>query len=131
MPKEIGDVIGYTCGERLDHFIHDIVSYSLGKDIVEMSPPVAKALKDMRSFMFEAVYQNPIAKAEEHKAEDLVKTLYHHYISHVDQLPDEYKMLMDRGDSLNQVVCDYISSMTDHFAISRYEDLYIPKSWHG
>lgn len=131
VPKEIGEVLGFTTRERLDSFIHDIVSYSFDKGIVEMSPPVAKALKDMRSFMFEAVYQNPIAKAEEHKAEDLIKTLYFHYIMHVDQLPEEYKLMLDNGTALNQVVCDYISSMTDHFAISKYEDLYIPKSWHG
>lgn len=131
VPKEIGEVLGYTTRERLDSFIHDIVNYSFGKGIVEMSPDVAKALKSMRAFMFEAVYQNPIAKAEEHKAEDLIKTLYHHYINHIDELPEEYKTLMNFGTTRNQAVCDYISSMTDHYAISKYEDLYIPKSWHG
>lgn len=131
VPREIGEVLGYTTRERLDNFIHDIVSYSFDKGIVQMSPVVADALKKMRAFMFEAVYQNPIAKAEEHKAEDLIKTLYHHYISHIDELPSEYKELMNFGATRNQVVCDYISSMTDHYAISRYEDLYIPKSWHG
>lgn len=129
VPRDIGAVIGYTTKDRLDSFIHDIVSYSAGKDIVSMSPSVEKALKDMRNFMFGAVYQNPIAKAEECKAEDLVKTLYNHFVTHKDGLPEEYKIFMDRGDSLERVTCDYISSMTDHFAIRLYEELYIPKSW--
>ena len=79
--------------------------------------------------MFRAVYQSPIAKAEEHKAEKLVQTLFHHYIKNSNELPDEYKRLMESGDSLERVVCDYVGSMTDHYAIAMYEEIYIPKSW--
>ena len=131
VPKEIGEVLGYTTRERLDSFIHDIVSYSIGKDDVSMSPEVAEALKKMRNFMFESVYQSPIAKAEEHKAEALVETLFLHYIKHKDQLPAEYLTLLDKGENLERVVCDYVGAMTDHYAIAQYEELYIPKSWHG
>ena len=131
VPKDIGEVLGYTIRERLDTFIHDIVSYSIDKNEVSMSPEVAEAMKRMRTFMFENVYQSPIAKAEEHKAETLVKTLFMHFIKYKDQLPMEYLQLCDKGQPLERVVCDYISSMTDHYAISLYEELYIPKSWHG
>lgn len=129
VPKEIGDVIGYTTRERLDHFIHDIVSYSLDKNDISMSPEVAEAMKKMRLFMFERVYQSPIAKAEEHKAETLVETLFHHFVSHKDEMPTEYLILLDNGDPIERVVCDYVGAMTDHYAISKYEELYIPKSW--
>jgi len=129
VPSYIGDVIGYTTKDRLDCFIHDIVSYSLGKNEISMSPEVFSAFKKMRQFMFENVYQSPIAKAEEHKAESLVKTLFQHYIKNKDELPAEYKKLMDNGDTLERVVCDYVGSMTDHFAIAMYEEIYIPKSW--
>lgn len=129
VPKEIGEVIGYTTRERLDNFIHDIVSYSIDKDDISMSPEVEKAMKKMRNFMFERVYQSPVAKAEEHKAEKLIKTLFHHYMSHRDELPNEYQCLLEKGDLLEVVVCDYIGSMTDHYAVSKYEELYIPKNW--
>ena len=131
VPKEIGEVIGFTTRERLDSFIHDIVSYSYEKNEVSMSPDVAMAMKRMRNFMFENVYQSPIAKAEEHKAESLVETLFYHYCRNKDQMPREYLELMEKGDPLERVVCDYVGAMTDHFAISTYEELYIPKSWHG
>ena len=65
VPREIGEVIGFTTGERLDHFIHDIVSTSYGKDDIMMSPPVAEAMKKLRAFMFERVYKNKEAKSEE------------------------------------------------------------------
>lgn len=131
VPKEIGDVIGYTTGERLDHFIHDIVSTSYGKNDIVMSEPVSKAMQSLRQFMFERVYQNKEAKSEEGKAEMLVKTLYRYYISHLELLSEDFRKLIDRGEPEEKIVCDYIGAMTDRFAIAKYEEIYIPRSWHG
>ena len=131
VPREIGDVIGYTTGERLDHFIHDIVSTSYGKDDIVMSEPVAKAMKDLRQFMFERVYQNKEAKSEEGKAEMLVQTLYSYYRHHLELLSEDLIRLIEKGEPEEKVVCDYIGAMTDRFAIAKYEEIYIPKSWHG
>ncbi|MBR3807980.1 MAG: deoxyguanosinetriphosphate triphosphohydrolase [Lachnospiraceae bacterium] len=132
VPKEIGDVIGYTTGERLDHFIHDLVTNSYGKNDIMMSEPVAKAMKDLRQFMFENVYTNKSAKSEEAKAEMLMATLYEYYLKHFDKLPQDLKNLVDKnGDPKERIVCDYVGAMTDRFAIAMYEELYIPKSWHG
>ena len=75
VPKEIRDVIGSTPSERLDHFVHDIVTNSMGKNDICMSESIDKAMRDMRQFMFENVYQNPVAKGEEGKAEMLMETL--------------------------------------------------------
>lgn len=132
VPKEIGDVIGYTTGERLDHFIHDLVTNSYGKNDIMMSEPVAKAMKDLRHFMFENVYTNKNAKSEEAKAEMLMETLYEYYLKNFDKLPQDLKSLVDKnGDPKERIVCDYVGAMTDRFAIAMYEELYIPKSWHG
>lgn len=130
VPKSISEVIGYTTGERLDTFIHDIVMTSLDKDDIRMSDPVAQAMKDIRGFMFERVYQNPEAKSEEGKAEALIETLYHYYMANFDLLPTEMKALVDKGDAKEQVVCDYVGAMTDRYAISLYEEIFIPKTWH-
>ena len=115
VPKEIRDVIGSTPSERLDHFVHDIVTNSMGKNDICMSESIDKAMRDMRQFMFENVYQNPVAKGEEGKAEMLMETLYQHF--------------MRAADYIEQVVCDYVGAMTDRFAIALYEEIYIPKSW--
>lgn len=130
VPKSIGDVIGYSTGERLDHFIHDIVMTSMDKDDIMMSEPVANAMKELRLFMFERVYQNPVAKSEEGKAEALIETLYEYYLRNFDLIPHELKELVDKGDSKEQVVCDYVGAMTDRYAVAMYEEIFIPKSWH-
>lgn len=130
IPKEIGDVIGYTTGERLDHFIHDIVTNSADKNDICMSDEVAQAMKNLRTFMFERVYTNQEAKSEEGKAEILMETLYEYYMMHMEQLPKDLISLMEkRNESRERVVCDYLASMTDRFAIATYEEIYIPKSW--
>lgn len=130
VPKEIGDVIGYTTGERLDHFIHDIVTTSFGKNDIIMSEPIADAMQKLRKFMFDRVYQNPEAKSEEGKAEMLMETLYHHYLKNIDDLPNEFLELISNGEPRERVVCDYVGAMSDRFAIAQYEEIYIPKSWH-
>lgn len=130
IPKEIGDVIGYTTGERLDHFIHDIVTNSTDKNDICMSEEVAKAMKDLRTFMFERVYTNQEAKSEEGKAEVLMETLYDYYMVHIEKLPKDLISLMEkRNENRERVVCDHLASMTDRFAIATYEEIYIPRSW--
>lgn len=129
VPEEIASVIGHTLEERLDTFTHDIIITSYDQPIIAMSPPVQKAFDDFRQFMFENVYTNPKAKGEEKKAMGVVEALYKHYIKNIDLLPDYLKHRMDLGDSKERVVCDYISSMTDRYAIRQYEDIYVPKSW--
>ena len=130
VPEKIRDVLGSTPGSRLDCLIHDIVTNSLGKNDVIMSERVANAMSEIRQFMFDEVYTNPIAKCEEAKAEALMETLYHHYMKHVDDLPEEFLKLLSEGEPRERVVCDYVGAMSDRFAIAVYNDIFVPKSWH-
>lgn len=131
IPKEITEVIGDTTGKRLDHFIHDIVTASYGKDTIAMSEPVAEAMKKLRQFMFEHVYVNPQAKSEEKKAEGLMETLYTYYLKNTHLMPRDFQRLLYDGEPRERVVCDYVGAMTDRFAIAKYEEIYIPRCWHG
>lgn len=131
VPAEIREVIGSTPSDRFDHFIHDIVNTSMGKNDILMTEETHTAMTKMRAFMFENVYENPVAKSEEAKAEQLMETLYLHFLHHIDSLPEEFRNLLDQGEPKEQVVCDYVGAMTDRFAIATYDDIYIPKSWMG
>ncbi len=129
VPAQIREVLGNTPGERLDCFIHDIVTNSMEKNDIVMSETVADAMQKIREFMFERVYKNPIAKSEEKKAETLMETLYHHFMKNIDEMPEEFLNLISLGEPRERVVCDYVGAMTDRFAIAKYEEIYIPKSW--
>ncbi|MBR6325309.1 MAG: deoxyguanosinetriphosphate triphosphohydrolase [Lachnospiraceae bacterium] len=129
VPSQIRAVLGSTPGERLDVLMHDIITNSSGIDDIRMSERVGSAMQAIRQFMFKAVYTNPVAKSEESKAEALVETLYKYYLEHQEQMPEEYLQLLERGEELPRVVCDFVGSMTDRYAINTYNELFIPKSW--
>lgn len=131
VPQEIRDISGATSGERLDFFIHDLISTSFDRNDIMLSPPVNTALQNLRQFMFERVYQNQEAKGEEQKAEKLMEILFDYYCKHLELLPPELHRLMDEGDPPEQVVCDYLAAMTDRFAVAKYGEIFVPKSWHG
>ena len=130
IPAELRKTLGNTTTKRYDRFIHDIITNSEGKDDIVMSTEIHEAMMEIRQFMFDNVYQNPVVKAEEAKAERLTENLFFYYLDHSDELPDEYRKLVnERGDSMVRVVCDYVSSMSDRFAINKFHEIYMPDSW--
>ncbi len=130
VPSSVSSVVGATLSERLDCFIHDMITESRGRDDIRLSPAVEEAMKNLREWMFENVYTNPVAKSQEGKAEQLVEALFGYYCEHFEELPEEYRRLArEQGEEKERVVCDHISSMTDRYAIGLYENLFIPVPW--
>lgn len=129
VPKDIREILGDTPNKRLSCFIHDVIVTSMDRNDIRMSDTVGDAMKRLRQFMFDRVYQNPEAKSEESKAEMLMETLYQHFLKNLDDLPDEHLKLLSEGEPREKVVCDYVGAMSDRFAIATYEEIYIPKSW--
>lgn len=129
VPADLRRVIGESKREWLDTFIHDIISNSMDKDNIQMSDEIYDAFHKLRKFMFERVYTNPIAKSQEGKVEDMIKTLYSYYLDHIDKIPEYLKKMMDEGESKERAVCDYVSSMTDRYAVAVFEEIYVPRSW--
>lgn len=129
IPREISDVAGKTTGERLDFFIHDLVSESYGQNDIKLSESVSDIMQKLREFMFERVYQNPDAKSEEKKAEGMMERLYEYYFKNITEIPIDIRKLLGLSISSEQIVCDYLSAMTDRFAIAQYEEIFVPKSW--
>ncbi len=133
IPREVTEVIGSSVRTRIDFLIKDIVYTSYDKNDILMSKKVNVALKKLRAWLFENLYNNNnkknIAKTEEKKAQHVVAKLYNHYIKYIDELPIEYKNLIKNGEKEEQVVGDYISGMTDDFAIYKFNELYVPVGW--
>ena len=130
IPKELRNTLGDTTTKRFDCFTHDIIRNSADKDDICMSDEIAEAMRDLRQFMFDNVYTNPRVKSEEVKAERLVEFLYDYFLRNHDRLPEEYMVLVnERGTSLERAVCDYVSSMSDRYAVGIFNELFLPDSW--
>lgn len=126
IPQTVKDVLGRSYGQRIDTVIKDIVEAS--RDEIQMSLPVAWAMDGFRKFLFSSVYENPTAKSEEQKVEGMLRSLFEHYIKNIDLMPEEY-IATARTAGEERAVCDYISGMTDQYAVYRYTELFVPKGW--
>ena len=129
IPKEISDVLGMTHSERINTLVCDIIQTSREAGAICLSPAVEQALSQLRAFMFERVYYNPVAKGEESKAKDMLCRLYDYYITHPEALPEDFQPQLS-FDGMERTVCDYIAGMTDKYAVDKYTQIFIPMGWH-
>lgn len=129
IPLELRKTLGMDTTSRLDHLIHDVITTSMGTDDIKMSQETAQAFKELRAFMFDHVYKNPVAKSEEVKAKLMLEQLYNYYMEHTEELPDKLLRMHQNGEDKGRVVCDYISGMTDQYAISKFSEYFIPVAW--
>ena len=130
IPKEISEVLGDGHSIRINSMVSSIIEESYDKPYIKMSDEVQRATDDLRAFLFERVYQNPIAKSEDSKAKELLIKLFEYYVAHPDKMPDSYKRNME-SESVERCVCDFVSGMTDRYAIETYNELFVPKIWRG
>ena len=128
IPKAISGVLGHTHSQRIDTFVCDLIVTSREAGEILLSPPVDAALRDLRSFMFERVYRNPVAKGEESKAKDMLSRLFEYYIAHPEALPDDFHPQLS-FDGMERTVCDYIAGMTDNYAVDKFTEIFIPVGW--
>lgn len=131
IPLEVREALGDRYSVRIDTLVKDVIQSSTdsGLDIIAFSPEMGKIADTFHSFMFASVYKNPKAKSEEAKVLGILQGIFDYFILHPDKLPDDYKAIAN-DDGLRRAVCDYVSGMTDKYAISIYRELYIPASWH-
>ena len=128
IPPEITCALGRSHSERINTLILDMINESERCGEIGMSSEIAFAYDSFYSFMFKNVYLNMKAKGEESKVEGIIKGLFDYYSANPDEMSDEYRHIAMR-DGIRRAVSDYVSGMTDKYAIYKYEALYIPGSW--
>ncbi len=129
IPRAITGLLGHSHRDRVNALVCDAIRTSTEAGTVMLSAQVDKALKDLRSFMFERVYRNPIAKGEERKAKAMLQRLFEYYMDHPESLPADFQPQLS-FDGMERTVCDYIAGMTDNYAVDKYTEIFIPMDWH-
>ena len=127
LPREATDYLGANKSARIDRLVWALVSSSEGTDI-KMDGETQKYFDMMHKFLFDSVYTNPTAKAEESKVGGIIEGIYDHIIKNPDTLSGEYRRIIET-DGVSRAAADYIAGMTDHFAVTTFENIYIPKFW--
>ena len=128
IPKSISSVLGESHRERINTLVCDMIHTSREAGEICMTPQTDQALRDLREFMFERVYRNPVAKGEETKAKDMLQRLYAYYVENPNAMPEDFQPQLS-FDGMERTVCDYIAGMTDNYAVFKYTELFIPSGW--
>lgn len=136
LPSTYTDVLGHNLSERITVLVNDLITQGQrimasdwqGERILRFSPEIDKALRGLRSFMFDEVYQGKICSQERERASFIVQFLFEHFMKQPDTLPDFYRQIAAR-EGKERAVADYISGMTDNYCVELFKDLTIPRSF--
>jgi dGTPase len=128
LPKDAVAVLGPTNALRINTMVTDAVTETLAAGLTEvrMSDAVLQATLALRSYLFEAVYENPRATSEFEKASGILGGLW----DKVRQRPEHFldPATID-AEGLDAATRDFLAGMTDRYAVSLFEDLFVPRSW--
>ena len=129
--NEVPSIIRVGCGERnserINTFICDLI-YNSSEGILKMSPEMNELFHFFHDFMYSEIYTNPVAKSEESKVDGILSALFSYYIAHPNKLPLDYHAVIEQ-EGRERAACDYISGMTDSYAMEKYSELFIPFAW--
>ena len=128
IPKRLLDVLGTGHRERINNMVSSVILESTDKNYIAMSKEMAEATLELRTFLFENVYHNKIAKSEEDKAIEMIRILFEYFVKHPNEMPAIYKKNLET-ESVERCVCDFVSGMTDRYAIDLFRELYVPSVW--
>ena len=128
LPRDLVDALGTSSSARISTLVKDVVAETLkgGLTEIRMGPAVLDAVLRLRSFLFDAVYENATATAEFRKASDILTGLW----TKVRERSDEF---LDRRtieqEGLDAAARDFLAGMTDRYAVRLFEQLFVPKPW--
>lgn len=133
LPKECVEVLGRTNSERINKMVTDIIfeTKKLGEKKVIISREVEEAMVELRSYLFDTVYMNDEVRKNFLKAKKIMKELYEYFCANPEEFWKIYGKNARDGETIERSVCDFIAGMTDSYAISVYEKIFLPKKWQG
>ena len=127
IPKRISDVLGSTHAERIATMVKSVVkeTQNINYQMISMERDVLEALNELRDFLFERVYLSEKVLKEVKKAEKVLEDLFDFFMENTHLIKKQF------SQEKETVVADYISGMTDRFALNLYSELFLPKPWEG
>ena len=128
LPKYAIELLGESSSKRINKMLSSIYNASDGKNTVEMEKDVAEATMELRTFMFENVYNDKTFRTEEERADKMLTALYEYYKENLSHLPEFFYNRLD-VDGVDVVLCDYISGMSDIYVVKTFSEIFIPKKW--
>ncbi len=132
LPKEVVKELGERHSQRIGTLIKSIIyaSQETGLERITMHPDKLNALEKLREFLFERVYFSPIVRKEFEKAKKILLSLFEFYDKNFERI--EYLVKARElfpYEKKERLIADYLSGMTDRFALYEYMEHFLPKPW--
>jgi dGTPase len=133
VPADIRRVLGDDRGSRFRTLVQDVILHSDvdGGGHIEMSPEVHGALHALRDFLYTRVYENPVVHDEFVKAQRILRDLWAWCLADAARLAARFGVAPRDGETLERAATDWLSGMTDRFALATWEALFVPRPWDG
>ncbi len=128
LPSDLLNKIGDDSRKRISYFVSDIVENCNGKDFLEQSKKGKTELYELREFMFKNVYKSDKVVEDEEKVYFIFDGLFNYFYDNFDKIPNEYRAF-ESTSKKEKIVCDYLSGMTDRYALNIYKEIFLPKSF--
>lgn len=108
--------------------VSSVIRASTNRPEIRMEPEIGEATQALRAFLFENVYTHSVAKAEDGKAKGLLIRLFDYFVKNPEKMPETYRRNLEE-EGVERCVCDFISGMTDRYAIEMNRELFVPSVW--
>lgn len=125
LPESVRGVLGEKPSDMITTMVVDMIEASQTKDHIEQSGEVKGAMQEFRAFMFARVYNSINLREERRKGQYIIQALFEYYRQHISKLPKDF--LLWAGEDETQAVVDYISGLTDNYAIDLFQTLFVPR----
>jgi len=133
IPTEIMRTVGSTHSRRITKMIDDVVTTTDLDQVraIRISDEGNAALTDLRTFLYERVYDNPLVHREIEKAEKVLETLWGAFTDeHVGRFRRRHwPRGLDEETPIERAVCDFLAGMSDRYCLRMFEELYLPRPW--
>ena len=132
LPRAQMEFLGHSHSTRIARMVIDIVEYSEGKPMVEMSSEVATATDTLKEFLFDHVYWNAATGNQDlRKSQHVIQALFHLYMEQPERMQGNIHLRELPIEEKAQTVCDFIAGMTDRYAVACFVRCFVPKSMQG
>lgn len=153
IPDEAKNIFGNEKGcvsnaSIINKLILDVINSSYNKDCIMFSDDIFKAMVVLKDFNYSEIYKHPKIIEYKKHVKNIILHLYNHLINLYSRIGDNYEKYSENGDmaasfgkvikknhdfyssshaSPSDIVVDYISGMTDGFALRCMEEISLPK----
>ncbi|MDO5754896.1 MAG: deoxyguanosinetriphosphate triphosphohydrolase [Tissierellia bacterium] len=132
IPSSVHQILGKNHSERIDTLVRSVIRSSKDLKEITMEKDIYREMMNLRTFLFQNVYQKVSEKGEMERVYHVLETLYHYFKKNMEKIPKSHLEIYDKFNSpvnSDDIITDYIAGMTDIYAKNIYEEIFIPKSW--